>query len=283
MKLVRFGPAGGERPGILDQDGRVRDLSEFVSDLEGDVLTRAGLERIGSIDPASLPLVSDGIRLGVPVGRVGKIICVGLNYSDHAAESGMEEPDEPILFMKATSALCGPNDDVVLPHGAEAVDWEIELAIIIGDRARNIDASQSMKHIAGYAILNDLSERQWQLERGGQWMKGKSSDTFAPVGPWLVTSDEIEDPQTLAMSLDLNGERLQNGSSATMIFPVVELVSYISRFMTLEPGDIISTGTPPGVGLGQKPPFYLREGDVMELTISRLGRQRQKTVRAVAQ
>ena len=195
----------------------------------------------------------------------------------------MEEPDEPILFMKATSALCGPNDDVVLPHGAEAVDWEIELAIIIGDRARNIDASQSMKHIAGYAILNDLSEREWQLERGGQWMKGKSSDTFAPVGPWLVTSDEIEDPQTLAMSLDLNGVRLQNGCSETMIFPVVELVSYISRFMTLDPGDIISTGTPPGVGLGQKPPFYLREGDVMELTISGLGRQRQKTVRAVAQ
>ncbi|HAY05297.1 MAG TPA: fumarylacetoacetate hydrolase family protein [Hyphomonas sp.] len=283
MKLVRFGLAGGERPGILDQDGRVRDLSEFVSDLEGDVLTRAGLERLSSIDPASLPLVPDGIRLGVPVGRVGKIICVGLNYSDHAAESGMEEPDEPILFMKATSALCGPNDDVVLPHGAEAVDWEIELAIIIGDRARNIDASQSMKHIAGYAILNDLSEREWQLERGGQWMKGKSSDTFAPVGPWLVTSDEIEDPQTLAMSLDLNGVRLQNGCSETMIFPVVELVSYISRFMTLDPGDIISTGTPPGVGLGQKPPFYLREGDVMELTISGLGRQRQKTVRAVAQ
>ena len=280
MKLVRFGPFGEERPGIVDQDGLVRDLSGQVSDITGDILTRRGLEKLRAIDPNELPYVATQERLGAPVCGVGKIICVGLNFSDHAEESGMAVPDEPILFMKATSAICGPNDNVVLPPRTKAVDWEVELGVVIGDRAKNVDQRIALDHVAGYAIINDVSERDWQMARAGQWLKGKSADTFAPVGPWLVTSDEISNPQSLKMHLDLNGVRMQDGASTTMIFTVAELVSYISEFMTLEPGDIISTGTPPGVGLGQTPPFYLRNGDVMELSIEGLGTQRQKAVSA---
>jgi len=280
MKLVRFGPFGEERPGIVDQDGLVRDLSGQVSDITGDILTRRGLEKLRAIDPNELPYVATQERLGAPVCGVGKIICVGLNFSDHAEESGMAVPDEPILFMKATSAICGPNDNVVLPPRTKAVDWEVELGVVIGDRAKNVDQRIALDHVAGYAIINDVSERDWQMARAGQWLKGKSADTFAPVGPWLVTSDEISNPQSLKMHLDLNGVRMQDGASTTMIFTVAELVSYISEFMTLEPGDIISTGTPPGVGLGQTPPFYLRNGDVMELSIEGLGTQCQKAVSA---
>ena len=225
-------------------------------------------------------LVEAGTRLGAPVGQVGKLIGVGLNYSDHAEESGMPIPTEPILFMKATSSICGPDDNVILPPGADAVDWEVELGVVIGDRAKQVDRASAMNHVAGFTIINDISERAWQMERGGQWMKGKCADTFAPIGPWLVTPDQVSNPQALSMQLDLNGTRMQDGSSATMIFPIDELIAYISQFMTLEPGDIITTGTPPGVGLGQKPPFYLTDGDVMELSIEGLGQQRQKAVRA---
>ena len=280
MKLVRFGPMGEERPGLLDGESRVRDLSAHVDDIAGSVLTAEGLETLRQIDAEALPLVEAGTRLGAPVGQVGKLIGVGLNYSDHAEESGMPIPSEPILFMKATSSICGPDDNVILPPGADAVDWEVELGVVIGDRAKQVDRASAMSHVAGFTIINDISERAWQMERGGQWMKGKCADTFAPIGPWLVTPDQVSNPQALSMQLDLNGTRMQDGSSATMIFPIDELIAYISQFMTLEPGDIITTGTPPGVGLGQKPPFYLTDGDVMELSIEGLGQQRQKAVRA---
>ena len=278
MKLVRFGPAGEERPGLVDDEGRVRDLSAHVDDITGAVLTRAGLERLRQLDASSLPLVDANVRLGAPVGGTGKLVGVGLNFSDHAEESGMPIPSEPILFMKATSAICGPNDNVVLPPNAQMVDWEVELGVVIGDRAKTVDQSTALDHVAGYTIINDVSERAWQMARSGQWMKGKSADTFAPIGPWLVTADQVPDPQVLKMQLDLNGKRMQDGSSSTMIFSVAELISYISEFMTLEPGDILTTGTPPGVGLGQNPPFYLRDGDVMELSIEGLGQQRQMAV-----
>ncbi|MFA1286328.1 fumarylacetoacetate hydrolase family protein [Xanthomonas axonopodis pv. nakataecorchori] len=278
MKLVRIGAEGHERPGLIDSEGRIRDLSGVIDDVAGEHITNAGLEKLRALDAATLPLIEDEVRYGAAVGRIGKFICVGLNYADHAAESGMEVPKMPILFMKATTAVCGPNDTVIIPRGSVKSDWEVELGVVIGDVARDVSVEQALNHVAGYAVINDLSEREFQLEHGGQWVKGKSADTFGPIGPWLVTRDEIADPQNLSMWLEVNGHRYQNGSTRTMVFGVAELVSHISRYMTLMPGDVISTGTPPGVGLGQKPPVYLKPGDVMELEIEGLGRQRQPVV-----
>lgn len=278
MKLVRFGQAGHELPGILDADGAIRDLSDHIGDLKGDALTTAGLDELRAIDIASLPLAPEGVRHGPPVGHIGKFICVGLNYADHAAESGMDVPEEPVIFMKATSAIVGPNDDVLLPPGSEKSDWEVELGVVIGDEAKYVSPEDAHKHIAGYLVVNDLSERAYQLERGGQWVKGKSCDTFGPIGPWLVTADEVADPQDLSLWLEVNGHRFQNGSTKTMVFGVYDLISHISQFMSLQPGDIISTGTPPGVGLGQKPPLYLKVGDEMKLGIEGLGSQAQTVV-----
>ncbi|MBV6867424.1 fumarylacetoacetate hydrolase family protein [Xanthomonas euvesicatoria pv. eucalypti] len=278
MKLVRIGAEGHERPGLIDSEGRIRDLSGVIDDVAGEHITNAGLEKLRALDVATLPLIEGEVRYGAAVGRIGKFICVGLNYADHAAESGMEVPKMPILFMKATTAVCGPNDTVIIPRGSVKSDWEVELGVVIGDVARDVSVEQALNHVAGYAVINDLSEREFQLEHGGQWVKGKSADTFGPIGPWLVTRDEIADPQNLSMWLEVNGHRYQNGSTRTMVFGVAELVSHISRYMTLMPGDVISTGTPPGVGLGQKPPVYLKPGDVMELEIEGLGRQRQPVV-----
>lgn len=278
MKLLRYGPSGNERPGLLDGEGRIRDLSHIVDDIAGEHLTAAGLDALRALDIASLPLVAENVRLGAAVGRIGKFICVGLNYADHAAESGMAVPEQPILFMKATSAVVGPDDAVVIPRDSHKTDWEVELGVVIGDKAHDVPIETALEHVAGYAVINDLSEREFQLEHGGQWVKGKSCDTFGPIGPWLVTRDEIPDPQNLALWLEVNGHRYQNGNTRTMVFTVAKLVSYISRYMTLMPGDVISTGTPPGVGLGQKPPVYLKPGDVMELGIEGLGQQRQQTV-----
>lgn len=278
MKLVRIGAEGHERPGLIDSQGRIRNLSGVIDDVAGEHITAAGLEKLRALDVATLPLIEGEVRYGAAVGRIGKFICVGLNYADHAAESGMEVPKMPILFMKATTAVCGPNDTVVIPRGSVKSDWEVELGVVIGDVARDVSVEQALNHVAGYAVINDLSEREFQLEHGGQWVKGKSADTFGPIGPWLVTRDEIADPQNLSMWLEVNGHRYQNGSTRTMVFGVAELVSHISRYMTLMPGDVISTGTPPGVGLGQKPPVYLKPGDVMELEIEGLGRQRQPVV-----
>ncbi|MBT9383717.1 fumarylacetoacetate hydrolase family protein [Pseudooceanicola sp. CBS1P-1] len=273
MRYLRYGPRGLEKPGLLDGEGRIRDLSGLVRDIGGVTLSQ-----LPAPDPATLPLVEGTPRLGVPVAGVGKIVCVGLNYSDHAAETGMAEPEEPILFMKATSALCGPDDTVRLPRGATKGDWEVELGIVIGKRAQYVSEEDALSHVAGYTIVNDVSERAFQIERGGTWTKGKSCDTFAPVGPWLVTPEEVGDPQDLRLSLDLNGVRMQSGTTAKMIFGAAQVISYISQMMTLHPGDIIATGTPPGVGMGLTPPRYLREGDVMELAIEKLGRQRQQVV-----
>ncbi|PNR68294.1 fumarylacetoacetate hydrolase family protein [Xanthomonas oryzae] len=278
MKLVRIGAEGHERPGLIDSEGRIRDLSGVIDDVAGQHITNAGLEKLRALDVATLPLIEGDVRYGAAVGRIGKFICVGLNYADHAAESGMEVPKMPILFMKATTAVCGPNDTVIIPRGSVKSDWEVELGVVIGDVARDVSVDEALNHVAGYAVINDLSEREFQLEHGGQWVKGKSADTFGPIGPWLVTRDEIADPQNLSMWLEVNGHRYQNGSTRTMVFGVAELVSHISRYMTLMPGDVISTGTPPGVGLGQKPPVYLKPGDVMELEIEGLGRQRQQVV-----
>lgn len=281
MKLVRFGDPGDERPGMVDRQGRIRDLSGHVSDIAPDTLSPTGLSAIAEIDAESLPIAPAGIRLGPCVGRVGKLICVGLNYSDHAAESGMAVPAEPILFMKATSAIVGPNDDVEIPPGAQKVDWEVELGVVIGRQARYVTRERALDYVAGYCVVNDVSERAYQLERGGQWDKGKGCDTFGPLGPWLVTRDEIPDPQALDMWLEVDGKRYQNGNTKTMIFDVATLVSYISQFMSLQPGDVISTGTPPGVGMGQKPePVYLRPGQTMRLGIAGLGEQHQRTVQA---
>jgi ureidoglycolate lyase/2,4-diketo-3-deoxy-L-fuconate hydrolase len=280
MKLVRFGPQGQERPGLVDRNGNLRDLSAHVPDIAGAALTPDGLDRLGAIDPLSLPRVEGTPRLGACVGQVGKMVCVGLNYTDHAAESGMAVPAEPVLFFKATSALCGPNDDVQIPPGAEKVDWEVELGVVIGKPARYVDKARAMDHVAGYCIVNDVSERAYQLERGGQWDKGKGCDTFGPLGPWLVTRDEVPDPQALDLWLEVDGRRYQQGNTRTMVFDVATLVSYISQFMSLQPGDVISTGTPPGVGLGQKPPVYLRAGQQMRLGIAGLGEQCQRTVAA---
>ncbi|HJR12311.1 MAG TPA: fumarylacetoacetate hydrolase family protein [Rhodanobacteraceae bacterium] len=276
MKLVRHGNAGREKPGRLDAHGALRDLSQVVDDIAGDALTNESIQRLRALDPEALPKVEGTPRLGAPIGRVGKIICVGLNYADHAAESGQPVPEQPVLFMKATSAIVGAFDDVVIPRGATKVDWEVELGVVIGDAARNVPRDTALDHVAGYLIVNDVSERAFQFDHGGQWVKGKSCDTFAPLGPWLVTRDEVPDPQNLAMWLSVNGHRYQDGNTRTMIFDVATLVSHISRYMTLLPGDVISTGTPPGVGLGQKPPVYLKPGDVMELGIAGLGMQRQR-------
>ncbi len=278
MKFVRHGEAGHERPGIVDAHGRVRDLRGIVSDIDGGIFSAEMQAGLQGLDIDALPVVAEGVRLGPCITGVGKIVCIGLNYSDHAAESGMAVPPEPVIFMKATTAISGPFDDVILPRGSVKTDWEVELAVVIGRRARYVEESDAMRHVGGYCVINDLSEREFQLERSGQWVKGKSCDTFAPLGPWLATRDEVADAQALGMWLDVNGRRYQDGSTATMVYQVPYLVSYLSRFMTLEPGDIISTGTPPGVGLGQKPPRYLRPGDVMELSIDGLGMQRQRVV-----
>jgi 5-carboxymethyl-2-hydroxymuconate isomerase len=280
MKLVRYGAVGQEKPGLLDRSGRIRDLSGQVKDIAGDVLSPAGLAKIAATDPASLPLVEGSPRLGAPVGQITKFVAIGLNYADHAAESGMPIPAEPVVFLKANSCLCGPNDAIEKPRGSTKLDWEVELAIIVGTRAKYVSEADAMKHVAGYTICNDVSERNFQIERGGQWTKGKSHDTFGPVGPWLVTADEIADPHKLGMWLDVNGQRRQTGSTATMIFNVPKIVSYVSELMTLYPGDIITTGTPPGVGLGMKPPTFLNAGDVVTLGIDGLGTQRQEVVAA---
>jgi 2-keto-4-pentenoate hydratase/2-oxohepta-3-ene-1,7-dioic acid hydratase in catechol pathway len=278
MKLIRFGDPGKECPGLIDDDGTIRDLSGVLPDIGGAVLSDAGLAGVRDIDAASLPAVRDGIRIGPCVAGVSKIVGIGLNYSDHAAEAGMPEPAEPILFMKAVSSLCGPNDPTPLPPESEKLDWEVELAIVIGTSARNVAEADALGHVAGYAVCNDVSERGWQIDGTGQWVKGKSFDNFAPLGPWLVTRDDVPDPQDLSLWLDVNGTRAQTGNTAKMIFGAAHLVSYVSRFMTLHPGDVITTGTPPGVGMGMKPPRYLKVGDVVELGIDGLGAQRQEIV-----
>jgi len=278
MKLLRYGPPGQERPGLLDAAGDLRDLSSIVPDLAGDALRPASLARLRQIDLSHLPRVEGQPRLGPCVGRVGKMVCVGLNYSDHAAESNMTVPAEPIIFMKATSAIIGPNDDVVIPLGSQKTDWEVELGVVIGEPAKYVTEADALAHVAGYCVINDLSERAFQLEGTGQWVKGKSADTFGPLGPWLVTPDEIGDWQQLDMFLEVDGHRYQHGSTRTMVFGVPFLISYLSRFMSLQPGDVISTGTPPGVGLGQKPPVFLRAGQRMRLGIAGLGEQQQRVV-----
>jgi 2-keto-4-pentenoate hydratase/2-oxohepta-3-ene-1,7-dioic acid hydratase in catechol pathway len=274
MKLVRFGAAGAEKPGMIDADGNIRDLSGVVTDIAGDVLGRDGLARIRAADPASLPLAPPDSRFGACVGRVGNFIAVGLNYADHAAESGLAVPSEPVLFNKAPSCIVGPDDTILIPRGSEKTDWEVELALVIGKRASYVSEADALDYVAGYCICNDISERAYQIERGGQWTKGKGCPTFGPLGPWLVTTDEV-DTGDLAMKLSVNGEQVQNGSSSTMVFKVPFLVHYISQFMILEPGDVITTGTPPGVGMGMKPPRYLKAGDRMEVSIAGLGTQRQ--------
>jgi len=278
MKLLRFGNRGQEKPGALDSEGQIRDLSGVVADIAGAALLPDSLERLRQIDLHTLPLITGSPRLGPCAGSVGKFLCIGLNYSDHAAESGMAVPAEPVLFMKATSAICGPNDDVVIPMGSQKTDWEVELGVVIGKEARYVHKEDALSHVAGYCVVNDLSERAFQLEGTGQWVKGKSADTFGPIGPWLVTTDEVPDPQSLKLWLDVDGHRYQNGSTSTMVFGIAHLVAYVSHFMSLQPGDIISTGTPPGVGLGQKPPTYLRAGNVLMLGIEGLGQQRQLVV-----
>jgi len=282
MKLLRHGALGSEKPALLDADGVVRDLSGIVDDIAGAALSPQSLKRLAALDPSSLPILADD-RIGACVGNVGKFICVGLNYADHAKETGKAPPEEPILFMKATTAISGPNDPVEIPRGSKKADWEVELGVVIGSRAKYVTQDQALEHVAGYCLVNDVSERSFQSERGGQWTKGKSHDTFGPIGPWLVTSDEIADPQNLGLWLDVDGVRRQTGNTKTMIFSVAHLVSYISQFMTLEPGDVIATGTPPGVGMGIKPePIFLREGQVMTLGIDGLGSQTQTTIAARA-
>lgn len=280
MKLVRVGAPGQERPALMASDGTLRDLAGIVSDIAGETLSTRGLEALRVIDPGQLPLLPAAVRIGPPVGAVGKMICVGLNYADHAAESGMAIPEVPIIFMKATTAIVGPHDEIRIPRGSQKTDWEVELGVVIGDLARDVSREQALDHVAGYLVVHDVSERAFQLEHGGQWVKGKSCDTFGPLGPWLVTPEEVPDPQKLSLWLEVNGHRYQEGSTRTMIFDVGYLVSHISRYMTLMPGDIISTGTPPGVGMGQKPPVFLQPGDVVELGIEGLGRQRQQVVGA---
>jgi 2-keto-4-pentenoate hydratase/2-oxohepta-3-ene-1,7-dioic acid hydratase in catechol pathway len=278
MKLIRFGEPGAEKPGLIDADGVARDLSGVVPDIAGATLSDAGLAALRKVDAASLPKVPEGARLGPCVAGTSKFVCIGLNYSDHAAEAGMEVPKEPIIFMKANSAICGPDDPIILPKGSVKTDWEVELAVVIGTRAKYVSEADALKHVAGYAVTNDVSEREFQIERFGQWTKGKSCDNFGQLGPWLVTRDEIPDPQNLGMWLTVNGQTMQKGSTRTMVYGVAYLVSYLSQFMTLLPGDVISTGTPPGVALGMKPPRYLKAGDVVELSIEGLGRQRQEVI-----
>ena len=278
MKLLRHGLLGQEKPGLLHVDGSVRDLSGVVPDIAGAVLSDAGLAAIRALDAGKLPVVAAGTRFGPCVAGTGKFICIGLNYADHAAESGMAVPPEPVIFMKATSAICGAFDPIIIPRGSLKTDWEVELAVIIGTRAKYVTEADAMSHVAGYAVTNDVSERAFQNERSGQWTKGKSCDNFGQIGPWLVTRDEVADPQNLSMWLTVNGQKMQNGSTGTMVYGVQFLVSYLSQFMTLHPGDVISTGTPPGVGLGLKPPRFLKAGDVVELGVQGLGQQRQDVV-----
>ena len=278
MKLLRHGPLGAEKPGLVAADGSIRDLTGIVPDIAGAVLSDAGLQAIRDVDAATLPLVPASSRLGACVGGTGKFICIGLNYSDHAAETGAKVPPEPIIFMKATSAICGPNDPIIIPRTSVKTDWEVELAVIIGTKAKYVSEADALNHVAGYAVSNDVSERAFQTERSGQWTKGKSCDNFGQLGPWLVTRDDVADPQNLGMWLTVNGIRMQNGSTKTMVYGVAFLVSYLSQFMTLHPGDVISTGTPPGVGLGMKPPRFLKPGEVVELGITGLGQQRQDVI-----
>jgi 2-keto-4-pentenoate hydratase/2-oxohepta-3-ene-1,7-dioic acid hydratase in catechol pathway len=279
MKLLRYGPQGKEKPGILDSAGKIRDLSKITSDLYPDAITAMGQQTLRAVKLDTLPLVEGTPRIGVPIAQIGKVVCVGLNYSDHAAESGMPVPKEPIIFLKANTSISGPNDPVMIPRDSKKSDWEVELGVVIGRITQHVPLESALDYVAGYCIVNDVSEREFQLERGGQWVKGKSSDTFAPIGPWLVSKDEVADPQNLDMWLEVNGHRYQNGNTRTMVFNCAQLVSYISKFMTLMPGDIISTGTPPGVGLGVKPnPVFLKVGDVMRLGIAGLGEQKQECI-----
>jgi 2-keto-4-pentenoate hydratase/2-oxohepta-3-ene-1,7-dioic acid hydratase in catechol pathway len=278
MKFLRYGAPGAEKPGLLDADGKIRDLSAHVADLSGAALAPDALAKLGAIDASTLPVVDGSPRLGPCVAGTGKFICIGLNYSDHAAETGATVPPEPIIFMKASSAIVGPNDDVTIPRGSEKTDWEVELAVVIGKTAKYVSEADALNYVAGYCVTNDVSERAFQTERSGQWTKGKSCDTFGPMGPWLVTKDEVPDPQNLSMWLKVNGQTMQDGSSKTMVYGVAFLVSYLSQFMSLHPGDVISTGTPPGVGMGLKPPRYLKPGDVVELGIENLGSQKQTFV-----
>jgi 2-keto-4-pentenoate hydratase/2-oxohepta-3-ene-1,7-dioic acid hydratase in catechol pathway len=278
MKFLRYGEVGQEKPGLVDSEGQIRDLSGHVADLAGVTLTPTELSKLGGLDPRTLPLVEGNPRLGPCVAGTGKFICIGLNYSDHAAETGATVPPEPIIFMKASSAIVGPNDEVTIPRGSEKTDWEVELGVVIGKTAKYVTEAEALDYVAGYCVTNDVSERAFQTERSGQWTKGKSCDTFGPLGPWLVTKDEVPDPQNLGMWLKVNGETMQDGSTKTMVYGVAFLVSYLSQFMSLHPGDVISTGTPPGVGMGLKPPRYLKAGDVVELGIEGLGSQKQTFV-----
>ncbi|SAK98190.1 ureidoglycolate lyase [Caballeronia ptereochthonis] len=281
MKLLRYGPKGQEKPGLLDAEGQIRDLSKVVDDIAGATLTEAGLAKLRAVDPASLPVVDGNPRIGPCVGRVGKFVCIGLNYADHAAESNLPVPTEPVIFGKWTSAICGPNDDVEIPRNSVKTDWEVELGVVIGKEAKYVDEASALDYVAGYCVINDVSEREWQLEHGTQWDKGKGFDTFGPIGPWLVTKDEVADPQKLDLWLEVDGKRYQNGNTKTMVFTVAQLVAYLSKVMSLQPGDVISTGTPPGVGMGVKPnAVYLKAGQTMRLGIQGLGEQTQKTVSA---
>lgn len=278
MKLLRYGPVGQEKPGILDAQGALRDLSARVSDIAGEALTDAGLARLRAIDPTTLPRVPGEPRIGPCVGAIGKFVCIGLNYADHAAEAGLPVPTEPVVFAKWTSAVCGPNDGIEIPKGSLKTDWEVELGVVIGKACKDVDEAHALEHVAGYCVVNDVSEREWQLERGSQWDKGKGFDTFGPIGPWLVTRDEIADPQQLDLWLDVDGHRYQNGNTRTMVFTVAQLIAYLSRCMSLQPGDVISTGTPPGVGMGVKPaPVYLKPGQALRLGVAGLGEQWQRT------
>ena len=280
MKLLRYGPAGEEKPGLLDQDGTIRDLSSVIDDVNGGTLSPESIERLSGIEPGSLPAVTAEARLGTCVGNIGKLVCIGLNYSDHAKESGMPIPTEPIVFMKATSCISGPNDDIELLRGSQKTDWEAELGIVIGSHTKYVSEANALEHVAGYCVVNDVSEREWQLERQGQWIKGKSGDTYGPIGPWMVTRDEVPDPQALAIWLEVNGHRYQEGNTATMIFSARTIVSYLSQCMSLQPGDVIATGTPPGVGQGQNPQVFLKTGDVVTLGLDGLGSQQQTVVEA---
>ena len=278
MKLLRYGPVGQEKPGLMDEDDNIRDLSAHVDDISGDVLLPKGLEKIAALNVSDLPVIEGSPRLGACVGDIGKFMCIGLNYTDHAAESGMPVPEEPILFAKFNSAISGPNDDVIMPRGSTKLDWEVEFGIVIGSKTKYISESQALEHIAGYCVINDVSERAYQLDGTGQWVKGKACDSFGPIGPWLVTKDEISDPQNLRLWLEVNGTRYQDGNTSTMIFSAAHIVSYLSNLFTLYPGDVIATGTPPGVGSGMKPPVFLQVGDKMRLGIDGLGEQNQVVV-----
>lgn len=280
MKLLRYGEKGSEKPGILDNDGNIRDLSAHISDVAGAALSSDTLSKLAALDLGSLPVVEGNPRLGPCVGNVGKFLCIGLNYADHAAESGMDLPEEPVVFSKATSAIIGPNDTVEIPRNSVKTDWEVELGVIIGQEAKYVSEEDALDYVAGYCVINDLSERDFQLHRSGQWVKGKSSDTFGPIGPWLVTKDEVADPHNLSMYLEVNGHRYQDGSTSTIVFGVQKIISHLSQFMSLQPGDVISTGTPPGVGMGQNPEVYLKAGDKMKLGIEGLGEQNQSVIDA---